>query len=106
MMNLHLNNDRYILTDTELEHGGEVKYTVSSTCLFTETRGHAHEEQDEVYIFTSAENAEMVIGSKTRIVRTGNIVYVPKGVFHKVINKSNNPCMFYAIFQGKALRPA
>ena len=64
-----------------------------------ETKGHSHERQEEVYFFLQGEG-EMILGDKRFDVKEGSIVSIPKGKFHKVINKSNAfHCAFVCVFE-------
>lgn len=75
--------------------------TVSKTYLKPgqETRGHSHDEQEEVYFFIQGEG-QMVLGEEKFDVEEGSVVLIPKGKFHKVINKSNAfPCIFVCVFE-------
>lgn len=90
-------SDVYTLEDNNLlEH-----LTLSKTTLKPgqETRGHSHDEQEEVYFFIQGEG-EMVLGEERFDVQEGSIVLIPKGKFHKVINKSNAfHCIFVCVFE-------
>lgn len=99
-------NEVYKITDALLVHDGKVRYTVSETRLNPReaTRGHSHADQDEVYIFTKG-SGRMVMDEDNFAVSEGDSVYVPAGVFHKVINESDIPLTFLAIFQGATKRP-
>ena len=66
--------DSLVVSKTELHPGKE-------------TGGHNHSGQEEVYIFTNG-NGRMVVGTKTYSVKTGDIVLIPDGDFHKVWNET------------------
>ena len=78
---------------------------ISKTILHPgkETGGHNHSGQEEVYIFTNGWGS-MVVGTETYNVKTGDIVLIPDGAFHKVWNtsiyKANNPLIFVCVFDG------
>jgi oxalate decarboxylase/phosphoglucose isomerase-like protein (cupin superfamily) len=68
------------------------------------TNGHDHDGQEEVYIFTKGKG-EMVIKEKNREecrfpVQEGDIVLIPDGAFHQVINSSHLGLFFVCIFDG------
>ena len=68
------------------------------------TNGHDHDGQEEVYIFTKGKG-EMVIQEKNREecrfpVQEGDIVLIPDGAFHQVINSSHLGLFFVCIFDG------
>ena len=85
--------------------------TVSSTMLAAnqETNGHAHSNQEEVYIFTKGEG-EMIIqefNNQTKQadecrfpVKKDDVVMIPDGAFHKVINTSHLGLFFICVFDG------
>lgn len=91
------NDETYILEDNNhLEH-----LTLSKTYLKPgkSTRGHSHENQEEVYIFTHG-HATMVIGEDRYYAKSGDTFLIPKGKFHQVINNSQDEsCSFTCIFE-------
>lgn len=69
-----------------------------------ETNGHDHDGQEEVYIFTKGKG-EMIVQEKGREecrfpVKQGDIVLIPDGAFHKVINTSHLGLFFVCVFDG------
>lgn len=90
-------NETYILEDNNhLEH-----MTLSRTFLKPgmSTRGHSHEAQEEVYIFTEGE-AFMIIGETHHHAATGDVFLIRKGEFHRVLNKSEfDDCAFTCVFE-------
>jgi quercetin dioxygenase-like cupin family protein len=91
------NNETYVLTDNNyLEH-----MTLSKTHLKPgkSTRGHSHESQEEVYIFTKGE-AFMQIGEIYHHAKSGDVFLIKAGEFHRVFNKSEQePCSFTCVFE-------
>lgn len=91
------NNETYILADNNyLEH-----MTLSRTFLKPgkSTRGHSHESQEEVYIFTIG-NALMQIGETYHHAKAGDVFLIKAGEFHRVFNKSeDDPCSFTCVFE-------
>lgn len=90
-------SDVYTLEDNNLLEN----LTISKTTLKPgqETRGHSHDEQEEVYFFINGEG-EMILGDDKFNVQEGSLVLIPKGKFHKVINRSNAfPLMFICVFE-------
>ena len=63
--------------------------TLSKTILKAEqsTRGHSHEDQEEVYFFTKG-YGRMELGGSTFSVKEDVVVLIPKGKFHKVMNSN------------------
>jgi mannose-6-phosphate isomerase-like protein (cupin superfamily) len=90
-------NETYTLIDNNhLEN-----LTLSQTILKPgkSTRGHFHENQEEVYIFTSG-HATMIIGEEEYEAFAGDTFLIPKGKFHRVINRSEDEfCFFTCIFE-------
>jgi quercetin dioxygenase-like cupin family protein len=90
-------NETYILEDNNyLEH-----LVLSRTNLHPgqSTRGHSHETQEEVYIFTTGE-AFMQIGDNFHHAKSGDIFLIKAGEFHRVLNKSEmQPCTFTCVFE-------
>lgn len=62
------------------------------------TTGHSHDEVDEVYIFINGEG-KMEVGKKTIKVKSGDIVPVKAGNFHRVHNQGKKTLSFWAIFE-------
>lgn len=90
-------NETYILEDNNYLKN----LTLSRTFLLPgkSTRGHSHEAQEEVYIFTEGQ-AIMVIGEELFHAKSGDTFLIPTGAFHRVINKSEElPCAFTCIFE-------
>jgi oxalate decarboxylase/phosphoglucose isomerase-like protein (cupin superfamily) len=78
---------------------------VSSTKLYRDqwTRGHRHAGQEEVYFFVQG-RGKMIVGEETDepvAVGPGDVVLIPDGAFHKVINDGDGHMLFNCVFQGK-----
>jgi quercetin dioxygenase-like cupin family protein len=90
-------NETYVLEDNNfLEH-----LTLSQTFLKPgqSTRGHSHDNQEEVYIFTQG-NGAMIIGEVEHDATPGDTFLIKAGKFHRVINKSESePCVFTCVFE-------
>ena len=91
-------NETYLLKDNKTLNN----LVVSSTDLNPgkETRGHKHEGQEEVYYFVSGAG-EMVLGWDRFNVAGGDVVLIPDGMFHKVINNNDSPLYFVCVFDGR-----
>jgi mannose-6-phosphate isomerase-like protein (cupin superfamily) len=75
--------------------------TVSKTSLCGSkfTAGHSHKGLDEVYYFIKG-NGIMRIDNEYTIVKSGDIVLVPGGAFHQVINSHESQKLdFICVFQ-------
>ena len=96
-------NSQYVLRDNKRLNN----LVLSSTKLFAnqETNGHSHDGQEEVYIFTKGKG-EMIIREKGREecrfpVKKDDVVLIPDGAFHKVINTSHLGLFFICVFDGE-----
>ncbi len=83
---------------------------LSSTLLYPneETNGHKHMTQDEIFMFYG--DGEIYLrhpdedqGEQEQVfkVTNGDIVSVPKGVFHRVYNRSKKENLFYVRVMSK-----
>jgi oxalate decarboxylase/phosphoglucose isomerase-like protein (cupin superfamily) len=78
---------------------------LSSTYLYRgqQTRGHRHVGQEEVYFFVQG-RGKMIVGEETDApfdVAPGDVVLIPDGAFHRVINDGDSHMLFNCVFQGK-----
>lgn len=78
---------------------------LSSTKLYSnqQTRGHRHGGQEEVYFFVQG-TGQMIVGEETDQpfdVSAGDIVLIPDGAFHRVINNGESDLIFNCVFDGK-----
>ncbi len=90
-------NDTYLLIDNNYLKN----LTYSSTLLNPgqKTNGHFHENEEEVYIFTSGE-ALMQIDNEYHHAKADDVFLIKAGDFHRVFNKSTeHTCSFTCIFQ-------
>jgi|TARA_R110002126_G_scaffold14185_1_gene60312 oxalate decarboxylase/phosphoglucose isomerase-like protein (cupin superfamily) len=93
-------NEVYLLKDNKtLQH-----LILSSTKLYRgqSTRGHRHAGQEEVYFFIQG-NGQMILGnedSKPFPVSVGDVVLIPDGDFHRVINDGDINLIFNCVFDG------
>lgn len=99
--NIVKEDDRYVVTDnTELKN-----LVLSSTRLNPgkQTSGHRHAGQEEVYMFISGNGKMIVDGDeyKNFSVEAGDVVLIPDGAFHQVINNSSEELYFICVFDGK-----
>ena len=77
---------------------------LSSTKLYRgkATRGHRHPGQEEVYFFVQGWG-EMIVGDESSEpfpVGSGDVVLIPDGAFHKVINTGDQHLVFNCVFDG------
>jgi len=76
---------------------------VSKTILHPHrsTTGHKHPGQEEVYHFISG-HGQMKVDDELFEVRSGEVVLIPDGAFHRVFNKSRwEDLTFLCVFDGK-----
>ena len=75
---------------------------LSSTKLYRgqSTRGHSHAGQEEVYFFVQGTGI-MDVGEDRFRVSAGDIVLIPDGEFHRVINDGEMNLIFNCVFDGK-----
>jgi len=89
-------NDIYDIYDLKaLEH-----LTVSMTVQHPgkATLGHAHNKEEEVYIFLEG-SGEMQLGDEKFPVTKGDVVLIPCGKFHKVSNTGSDKMKFFCVFE-------
>ena len=93
---VHSNETYDVIDNTDLDN-----LVVSKTILHwgKETSGHNHTGQEEVYIFTNGKGS-MVVGNETYSVKTGDIIIIPDGDFHKVWNEGEDDLIFTCVFDG------
>ena len=97
--NVVKDNDTYKVIDNTMLSG----LVVSKTILhpMKETTGHSHPGQEEVYQFVQG-HGRMKIDDFTESVRSGDVVLIPDGAFHKVFNDSKvEDLTFLCVFDGK-----
>jgi len=88
-------SDRYKVYDLALEN-----LVLSMTILHEgkSTTGHSHDDTEEIYLFISGDG-KMELNNENHDVVTGNIITVPRGVFHRVYNTGDSDLTFIAIFE-------
>lgn len=94
-------NEVYLLRDNKTLKN----LVLSSTKLHRgkQTRGHRHVGQEEVYFFVQGWG-QMIVGeedSEPFAVEAGDIVLIPDGAFHRVINTGDMYLVFNCVFDGK-----
>jgi oxalate decarboxylase/phosphoglucose isomerase-like protein (cupin superfamily) len=94
-------NETYLLKDNKTLKN----LVLSSTRLYRgqATRGHSHEGQEEVYFFVQG-TGRMIVGneeSESFAVSPGDVVLIPDGAFHRVINDGEMNLTFNCVFDGK-----
>tara|TARA_Y100000593_G_C4249340_1_gene306337 strand:- start:548 stop:940 length:393 start_codon:yes stop_codon:yes gene_type:complete len=75
---------------------------LSSTFLRAnqKTNGHTHNGQEEVYFFIKGKG-KMTIDDITFEVKEGDVILIPDGAYHRVINDSHVGPYFVCVFDGK-----
>lgn len=94
-------NEIYVLKDNYTLSN----LVLSSTLLYRgqQTRGHRHAGQEEVYFFVRGWG-KMIVGEETDepfVVNAGDVVLIPDGAFHRVINDGDMHMLFNCVFDGK-----
>ncbi len=91
-------NETYLLKDNKTLNN----LVLSSTLLnpFKQTTGHNHSGQEEVYFFVSG-SGKMLLNDETFEVKAGDVVLIPDGAFHRVINDTAESFYFVCVFDGK-----
>ncbi len=91
-------DDRYVVKDNTLLKN----LILSSTRLNPgkQTTGHRHAGQEEVYMFMDGQG-EMLLDEKRFAVKSGDIVLIEDGVFHRVYNTSESELYFICVFDGR-----
>lgn len=91
-------NETYLLKDNKILNN----LVLSSTKLYRgqATRGHNHPGQEEVYFFVQGTGIMIVDEEKFR-VNAGDVILIPDGAFHKVINDGEMHLVFNCVFDGK-----
>ena len=67
-----------------------------------QTRGHRHAGQEEIYFFVSG-TGQMIVGdegSPAFEVSAGDVILIPDGAFHRVINNHEIDLVFNCVFNG------
>ena len=94
-------NEIYLLKDNRTLKN----LILSSTKLYRgqSTRGHKHPGQEEIYFFVTG-TGKMIVGDEEsepfRVVG-GDVVLIPDGAFHRVINDGEMNLLFNCVFNGK-----
>ena len=94
-------DDRYVVKDNKFLNN----LILSSTLLNPgkQTSGHRHAGQEEVYLFVAGDGLMIVDGDEYKQfkVESGDVVLIPDGAFHQVINNTDEPLYFVCVFDGK-----
>ena len=91
-------NETYVLRDNKTLNNLVLSQTILHPAQ--STRGHSHAGQEEVYFFVQGTGMMMVDEEKLR-VSAGDIVLIPDGAFHRVINDGEMHLIFNCVFDGK-----
>jgi oxalate decarboxylase/phosphoglucose isomerase-like protein (cupin superfamily) len=91
-------NETYLLKDNKTLNN----LVLSSTKLYRgqATRGHSHAGQEEVYFFVQG-TGMMIVDEQRFRVNPGDIILIPDGAFHRVINDGEMNLLFNCVFDGK-----
>lgn len=93
-------DDRYVVTDNNFLNN----LVLSSTDLNPgkQTSGHRHAGQEEVYFFVRGSGKMVIDGDSYEEfpVKEGDIILIPDGAFHQVINNGKENLYFVCVFDG------
>jgi oxalate decarboxylase/phosphoglucose isomerase-like protein (cupin superfamily) len=67
-----------------------------------QTRGHRHAGQEEIYFFVAG-TGQMIVGNEDSdpfSVAAGDVVIIPDGAFHRVVNTHEIDLVFNCVFDG------
>lgn len=89
-------NDTYDVWDICMD-----ELTLSMTLLHEgkATTGHSHDQTEEIYNFTTGTGMIDLGNGCQQPVASGDLVLVPKGVFHRVTNNGQGDLRFLCVFQ-------
>jgi len=93
-------NETYVLKDNKT-----LKNLVLSSTMLRRgmsTRGHRQPGQEEVYIFVQG-YGKMIVGDEADDpfnVGPGDVILIPDGAFHRVINDGDTHMLFNCVFDG------
>ena len=89
-------SDTYDIHDLELDH-----MMVSITRLHPgkETQGHTHPNQEEEVYLCIEGSGIILIDETESVFEKGELVTIPIGSFHKVINNSDTDLVFLCVFE-------
>ena len=98
--NIIKDDDTYVIKDNKTL----TDLVLSSTKLHKgkQTRGHRHPGQEEVYFFVQGWG-KMIVGEEDSApfdVSPGDIILIPDGAFHRVINDGEMHMIFNCVFNG------
>jgi mannose-6-phosphate isomerase-like protein (cupin superfamily) len=88
-------SDRYEVYDLGLEN-----LVISMTVLHEakSTTGHFHNETEEISFFVEGKG-EIQLDDKKEDVTDNDIVLIPRGTFHRVLNKGKGNLTFLCFFE-------
>jgi len=89
-------NELYALHD--LEYLDKLNVCMNILHPGKATLGHEHEDVDEVYVVMDGEG-EMDLEGKKFSIKTGDIILIKGGQFHKTFNTTDDDLVFLTIFE-------
>ena len=92
-------DERYVVKDNKFLKN----LVLSSTTLKAgcKTNGHSHKGQEEIYFFHSG-HGEIQVDMTIYPVGPNQIVFIPDGAFHQVINTEEDEDLYFVcVFDGK-----
>lgn len=88
-------SNRYEVYDLALE-----SLVLSMTVLHRDksTTGHSHDDTEEIYLFIEGEG-EIQLDNEKQDVVSGDIVMIPRKVFHRIFNSGSGDLTFLSFFE-------
>lgn len=89
-------NETYQVIDNEtLKH-----LTLSKTILYPgkNTNGHSHPGKEEIYYFIGG-HGFIQLDEYTQNVKSGDVIMIKDGMFHKVYNNGDENLIFICVFE-------
>jgi len=77
---------------------GHLKTSVTVLHPYMETKGHSHDDADEIYYIIQGYGL-IRIGDESKPFRKGDILPIPRGVFHKVFSHSTEDVILLCVFE-------
>jgi len=97
----HIVRDTLMLLRESETCSGKLDMGVTYLYPNCRTKGHTHENKEEVYYIIAGEGT-MIVGDDSFSIKGGDIVYVPYGnIFHKTENTGNIPMHYVWVTHAK-----
>ena len=102
-------DDVYTIRDMPIYDKNQKIVATASTTILNggqATRGHVHKDTDEFYFFLEGMGTMYLGTTETWRVRENSVIFVPRGVWHRVENRNDfAELIFYTFYPGASDRP-